>query len=495
MQMIVQYSANTTTNAASACGRSKIADLPNGELCRLTSSAAKVLSQTAAVAHISLNHTLRGTANSAPQPVYDYLPQTLHPDSIQAAGSPDFSAGNNIGVALIDSGIMSSSLDLIGGSANGNGHSRIAVAVSFVPGESVDDYYGHGTFMAGVIAGDGSNSSGKNYSHDIHGIAPGVQLISLKVLDRNGESNDAEVIAALEWAIRNKAQYNIKVINMSLGRGAYESYTLDPLCQEVEKAWLAGITVVVAAGNGGRYAPTNGYFTIGAPANDPLVLTVGAMNTRSTPQRGDDEMTSYSSKGPTYGDHVVKPDLVAPGNKIFSIRVPGSTLETAFPGDIVPLGSYVNSPSSGMVSQYFMLSGTSTAAAATSGAVATLLSSHGNQNLTPDQVKARLMLTASKLPRTAVTITDTTTTPAQTFTVVYDIFTVGAGYLDLDAAIASSATIPAGTYAASPIAVMLGKSPIVHIRSDSTVWGDSDRVGRFHGLGRFDGLGRLHGLG
>src|SRR6202012_6058879 len=139
--------------------------------------------------------------------------------------------------------------------------------------------------------------------------------------------------------IQLRAIYNIKVINLSLGRQIYESYKTDPLCQEVEKAWLAGITVVVAAGNGGRFdgANTNGYGTIAAPGNDPLVLTVGAMNTESTPLRSDDLMTTYSSKGPTLLDHVAKPDLVAPGNKIFSILVPGATLETTYPSNTVPL--------------------------------------------------------------------------------------------------------------------------------------------------------------
>src|SRR6185312_17026343 len=315
------------------------------------------------------------------------------------------------------------------------------------------------------------------FTHDVHGVAPAVDLINLKVLDRTGKSTDAQVIAAIDWAIQNRRQYNIQIINLSLGRGVYESYKLDPLCQEVEKAWLAGITVVVAAGNGGRFAPTHGYFTIAAPANDPLVITVGAMNTRSTPSRADDQMTTYSSKGPTFGDHVVKPDIVAPGNRIFSIRLlPAGTLEQTFAGDVVPLSSYVSRPSNGMVSQYFVLSGSSMAAAATSGAVAALLASgSSNNHLSNDQIKARLMKTASKFPQTAVHITDPAT--HQTFTVVDDIFTVGAGYLNLDAAIASNATIPNGKNAASPVAVLGGtisSGPnkgklILHIVNDTTM--------------------------
>src|SRR6185437_481222 len=134
-----------------------------------------------------------------------------------------------------------------------------------------------------------------------------------------------------------------------LGRPVFESYKTDPLCQEVEKAWKAGITVVVAAGNDGRdnSAGTNGYGTIAAPGNDPLAITVGAMNTESTATRSDDLMTTYSSKGPSLIDHIAKPDLVAPGNKIFSILAPGATLETTEPGNVVPLASYVKNPSYG----------------------------------------------------------------------------------------------------------------------------------------------------
>jgi len=223
-------------------------------------------------------------------------------------------------------------------------NSAVAYAQSFVPGEGVDDLYGHGTHVAGMIAGNGANSSGAGYLNNIHGVAPGVSLINLKVLDQNGASTDSQVIQAIEAAIQLKDTYNIKVINLSLGRPIYESYKLDPLCLEVEKAWQAGITVVVAAGNGGRdnSAGTLGYATIMAPANDPLVITVGAMNTGSTPARSDDVMATYSSKGPTLADHVVKPDLVAPGNLIYSVRgLVGSTLETEEPSTIVPVASYV----------------------------------------------------------------------------------------------------------------------------------------------------------
>ena len=141
------------------------------------------------------------------------------------------------------------------------------------------------------------------------------------MLDQNGQGTDAAVINAIMGAIAVKNLYNIRIINLSLGRPVYESYALDPLCQAVEAAWKAGIVVVVAAGNDGRdnSAGTDGYGTINAPGNDPYVITVGAMNAHGTPDRGDDTMTSYSSKGPTAIDHIVKPDIMAPGNHVISL--------------------------------------------------------------------------------------------------------------------------------------------------------------------------------
>ena len=163
-----------------------------------------------------------------------------------------------------------------------NSFPNVTYAESFVSGEGVDDYYGHGTHIAGSIAGNGANSYGSAYLHDIHGVAPGAHLINLKALNRNGQANDATVIKAIERAIELKDIYNIKVINLSLGRAIFESYKTDPLCQEVEKAWRAGITVVVAAGNEGRNNREHErIWDASPPGNDPLVISVGAMNTRA----------------------------------------------------------------------------------------------------------------------------------------------------------------------------------------------------------------------
>src|SRR5207302_2244294 len=146
--------------------------------------------------------------------------------------------------------------------------------------------------------------------------------------------------------------------------------------------------VVVAAGNYGRLSVngSNGFGTITAPGNDPYVLTVGAMKSMQTYSRLDDRKASYSSKGPTTYDHVVKPDIMAAGNQVVSLAAPGANLETLYPGALTA-GSDGNN-------DYFTLSGTSMATPAVSGAVALLL--QRNSNLTPDQVKARLMKTAYK---------------------------------------------------------------------------------------------------
>src|SRR5207302_7152628 len=165
------------------------------------------------------------------------------------------------------------------------------------------------------------------------GIASNVNLINLRVLDANGAGTDGNVVAAIDRAIQLKSTYNIRVINLSLGRPIYESFLNDPLCQAVEEAWKAGIVVVVAAGNEGRNNTykNRGYATITAPGNDPFVITVGAMKTVGTTTKSDDKIASYSSKGPTLLDHFVKPDILAPGNQIASLRAPGSMLDTAYP--------------------------------------------------------------------------------------------------------------------------------------------------------------------
>jgi serine protease AprX len=378
--------------------------------------------------------------------------------------------GAGVGVAVIDSGIADHP-DL----HTAAGPSRVVYSQSFVSGNSsAVDAYGHGTHVAGILGGNGAASgSGSGYSIQFSGIAPNVNLINLRVLDQNGMGTDSQVIAAIQQAIQLASQYNIRVINLSLGRPVYESYTLDPLCQAVEQAWQAGIVVVVAAGNSGRDNSENtlGFATIDAPGNDPYVITVGATRTFDTATRVDDAIASYSSKGPTLLDHIVKPDIVAPGNRIISLRDSGSTLDTEYPSleiapDVCPSGSTCPT-------EYFRLSGTSMATPVVSGAAALMLQQ--TPNLTPDMVKARLMKTAWKGFGTYCTSYDIYN---NLYNNQYDVFTYGSGYLDVDAALSSTdvangpALSPTASYNATTKTITIQNTGSSTLAS-SVIWGNS----------------------
>ena len=369
--------------------------------------------------------------------------------------------GTGVGVAIIDSGVADH-----GDLHDASGASRVVYSQSFVAGDTTTpDKFGHGTHVAGLIGGTGANSGTANgYLARYAGVAPNVNIINLRVLDQNGSGTDSQVIAAIQQAIALQSTYNIRVINMSLGRPVFESYTLDPVCQAVESAWKAGIVVVVAAGNRGRdnAMGTHGFATIGAPANDPAVITVGATRTMGTATRVDDAIASYSSRGPTLVDHLVKPDLVAPGNRLVSLRVAGSTLDRNYSQfEVAPL---VGTP------KYFRLSGTSMATPLVSGAVALMLQQ--NPSLTPDQVKARLMKTAWKGFNTYTRSWDDYGTAYDN---QYDIFTYGAGYLDIDAAL-NNTDLATGV-ALSPTAVYDPATGTVSIvNTTSVVWGSQSVV-------------------
>ncbi|PYT93973.1 MAG: hypothetical protein DMG36_06895 [Acidobacteria bacterium] len=433
------------------------------------------------VAYISPNRPLTGTSTST----LDYTRETVNAQVALQQWGLD---GTGIGVAVIDSGVTAVGDLYWWIPSNQTYGSRVVYSQSFVPGTTdTSDLYGHGTHVAGIIAGAGWFSTGSNFTHTFTGIAPNANIINLRVLDQNGVGTDSSVIAAIQTAISLKSTYNIRVINLSLGRQVYESYTLDPLCQAVEAAWNAGIVVLAAAGNQGRNdsAGTEGYGTIAAPGNDPYVITVGVMKTANTPTRIDDTIASYSSKGPTAYDYVVKPDIVAPGNQVVSTLAPNASL-LASPTDVY-LSEYTSSTtttSSGgnnknnkkntlstvatntISTSYMRLSGTSMATPVVSGAAVLLLQQ--NPNLTPDQVKARLMKTASKTFPASSSATDLAT--GTTYTDYYDIFTIGAGYLDIAAALSSNDVADAP--AVSPTAVYDPSTQSVYlVTGTSVVWG------------------------
>ena len=275
--------------------------------------------------------------------------------------------GQGVTVAVIDSGI----------SAHQALAQRVLANVSFVTGDpSVADAYGHGTHVAGIITGNGSAAS-RVTSLYTGGIAPGASLVNVRVLGADGTGLTSDAVAGIEWAIANRTKYNIRVINISFGHPVMEPSATDPLCEAVAEAVQAGIVVVAAAGNSGK--TEDGRTVLGgitSPGNSPLALTVGALNTFGTVSRGDDAVTSYSSRGPTRFELLVKPDVAAPGNKIVSLQANGSFLSTFYPSLHVA-GNATNA--------YMRLSGTSMAAPMVSGGVALLL--QGTPKLTPAQVK------------------------------------------------------------------------------------------------------------
>jgi serine protease AprX len=370
--------------------------------------------------------------------------------------------GTGIGVAIIDSGITN----------NGDFGSRIVYSQSFVPGQSsTTDAYGHGTHVAGIVGGDGANSTGSSFTKTFVGIANNAKIVNLRVLDQNGSGSDSAVIAAIQKAIALKNTYNIRVINLSLGRGVFESYKNDPLCQAVESAWKAGIVVVVAAGNDGRNnsASTGGYGTINAPGNDPYAITVGAMKPEGTPDRADDLIASYSSKGPTLFDHVVKPDILAPGNYVIS-TMPASNATLVTSKNVIQMGSYKTNGGTAASSAYFVLNGTSMATPVVSAAAALMLQK--TPSLTPDQLKARMMKTAYKNFPQESTATDSVT--GATYRTQYDIFAVGAGYLDMQNAMESTDLASAVVgIAASPSVARDSSGNIYLVTGSSVLWGSS----------------------
>lgn len=326
------------------------------------------LSNIAAVGtHLSADAVVALDANPAVRVIPDL---TLHPTSDSfdaslldpqisaidpgAAWSPD--AGRGVGVALIDTGVVDTP-DLHG--------SRLIRSPDFSGEGDGVDHYGHGTFMAGLIAGDGTASTAGPTRH--LGAAPGASLISVKVADAHGSSTMSRVIAGIGWAVAHRDTYNIGVLNLSFGLDTPLPYLLNPLDAASEAAWAAGITVVASAGNNGERGVTS-------PGDDPYVITVGATDTMGTATTNDDTVPTWSGRERVGRN--VKPEIVAPGVSLVSLRAPGSTID-------------VQHPEGRVEAAYFRGSGTSMSTALVSGAVAVLLSHHGNA--TPDDVKGALV--------------------------------------------------------------------------------------------------------
>ena len=294
-------------------------------------------------------------------------------------GSTPGYTGAGIGVAVIDSGIAPHTAIA----------DRVIARVNLVSweGPSTGDPYGHGTHVAGIIGG---NTTAAKYTTPAFagGSAPAVRLIDVRVLGSNGMGYTSDVIAGIDWTIANRAQYGIRIINLSLGHAVAEPTATDPLCQAVARAVKAGIVVVASAGNYGLTstgAPVLGGIT--SPGNSPYAITVGAIDTAGTVDRSDDNVAPYSSRGPTAFDMGVKPDVVAPGTKLVSLEAQNSYLAVHYPNWHIA-GSGKNA--------YFRLSGTSMSTAVVSGGVALLLDAQ--DDLTPGQVKVALQAGAYFVP-------------------------------------------------------------------------------------------------
>ncbi|HEU4433784.1 MAG TPA: S8 family serine peptidase, partial [Pyrinomonadaceae bacterium] len=303
-------------------------------------------------------------------------------------GLPDDLDGSGITIAVLDSGIDAKHKSF---AVSG----KIKFSKDFTSENRVDDPWGHGTHVAAIAAGDGAATNGA-----YEGIAPGASLLNLRVLNSEGVGSVSGVLAALDWLVANKSNYNVRVVNMSLGTRALSSYEDDPLCNAVRKLVDSGVVVVAAAGNIGK--DENGqkrYGGIHSPGNEPSAITVGASNSFGSDSRDEDVVTSYSSRGPTrsystdvYGlkhyDNLIKPDLVAPGNKIIAAEAVNNGLLRKYPE--LETNKY---STSNMKLMY--LSGTSMSAPMVAGAAALLL--EANSSLTPNMIKALLMYTAQPL--------------------------------------------------------------------------------------------------
>ena len=349
----------------------------------LPAAAAVNLAARSDVSYVSLNRDVIPMG---------HLSITTGADQIRNSGpSGTRLDGTGVGIAILDSGIDTDHRSFL----NRSNNVRVVYSEDFTNEGRTDDPYGHGTHVASLAAGNGRISNGQYV-----GIAPNANLINLRVLNSTGVGTTAYVLRALDWVATNRTTYNIRVVNLSLGMPAVDSYRNDPVCRAVRRLVDAGVVVFAAAGNNGKDSDGNKiYGRIHSPGNEPSAITVGATNTFGTDDRSDDAVATFSSRGPTrsfttdddgarHYDNLVKPDLVAPGNKLIDAEADGNYLVTQTPS--------LDAGVSGADNRKMMyLSGTSMATPVAAGTAALML--QANPSLTPNLVKALLMYTAQPL--------------------------------------------------------------------------------------------------
>jgi serine protease AprX len=385
LQAIVQFNAPVSETKALADAKTSggrvIGNLPiiHGLALQITAAQAKALAASPDVHAVSLNTTVTtqslpsgshlpmmpGSEGVSPAQLQSTYDQTLGVTPLWHFGV----TGTGVGVAVIDTGVDGNLPDF----SAADGHSRVIVsAVDNASAATATDGYGHGTDVAGIIGGNGDNRPGSDPLHGQYvGVAPNANLISIKVSDETGATTVLDVIYGLQFAVEHQAQYNIRVVNLSLDTTTPQSYKTDPLDAAVEAAWMHGLVVVVAAGNRGNTPGAVQY----SPANDPYVITVGGVDENGSSNPAGDAIASWSSLGTTQ-DGFTKPDVYAPGAHIVSVLAPGSVFSTSCPTCVSGNG------------QYIQTSGTSMASPMIAGLAADLLQIH--PNWTPDQIKGDL---------------------------------------------------------------------------------------------------------
>jgi serine protease AprX len=337
----------------------------DGLEANLTGKQIAFLANRSFVTSIMANESVTMTAAQLPITNAQLWPYATGAPVDWTKQSPDAAT-----IAVVDSGVQGNRSDFAG---------HFLGQINILPVSSTNsagDGYGHGTFVSSIAAGSATQYAGA---------APKADILSLDVMNDQGQATVSDVVKAADWILANKTQYNIKVANFSLHAVNKASILFDPLDAAVEKLWLNGITVVAAAGNYG--SPTGPSGVQFAPGNDPFVITVGATDIGTSLGSNDDVAAPFSAWGYT-PDGFSKPDIAAPGRYMIGAVPPGSTLTQLKPANVTDA-----------VNGYMMLSGTSFAAPIVSAAAAEIIAQH--PTWTPDQVKGAMMVTAIPEPKAA----------------------------------------------------------------------------------------------